>query len=47
MDVFGGRPLVPSDAMYSYVWGTFDVREQTLSLYLDLNLLSQREYRMR
>ncbi len=47
MDVFGERFPVPSEAMYAYVWGTIDVREQTLSLYLGPDLLSQQEYRMR
>jgi transposase-like protein len=47
MDVFGERFPVPPEAMYAYVWGTIDVREQTLSLYLGSDLLSQREYRLR
>jgi putative transposase len=47
MDVFGERFPVPPEAVYAYVWGTIDVREQTLSLYLGSDLLSQREYRLR
>jgi hypothetical protein len=47
MDVFGERFPVSSDAMYAYVRGTIDVREQTLSLYLGGDLLSQQDYRMR
>lgn len=47
MDVFGERFPVPAEAMYAYVWGTIDVREQSLSLYLGPDLLSQQEYRMR
>jgi hypothetical protein len=47
MDVFGERFPVPPEAIYAYVWGTIDVREQSLSLYLGSDLLSQREYRMR
>jgi transposase InsO family protein len=47
MDVFGERFPVPPDAIYAYVWGTIDVREQSLSLYLGPDLLSQREYRLR
>ena len=47
MDIFGERFPVPPEAMYAYVWGTIDVREQSLSLYLGPDLLSQREYRLR
>ncbi len=47
IDVFGERFPMPSEAIYAYVWGTIDVREQSLSLYLGTDLLSQREYRMR
>jgi transposase InsO family protein len=47
MDVFGERFPVPREAMYTYVWGTIDVREQSLSLSLGPDLLSQHEYRMR
>jgi hypothetical protein len=47
MDVFGERFPVPPEAMSAYVWGTIDVREQSLSLYLGSDLLSQREYRLR
>ena len=47
MDVFGERFPVPPEAIYAYVWGTIDVREQSLSLYLGADLLSQQEYRMR
>lgn len=47
MDVFGERFPVPADAMYAYVWGTIDVREQSLSLYLGPDLLRQCEYRLR
>jgi transposase InsO family protein/transposase-like protein len=47
MDVFGERFPVPREAMYAYVWGTIDVREQSLSLYLGEDLLSQQEYRLR
>jgi putative transposase len=47
MDVFGERFPVPPEAIYAYVWGTIDVREQSLSLYLGSDLLSQQEYRLR
>jgi transposase InsO family protein len=47
MDVFGEHFPVPADAMYAYVWGTIDVREQSLSLYLGPDLLRQCEYRLR
>ena len=47
MDVFGERFPVPSEAIYAYVWGTIDVREQSLSLYLGPDLLSQQEYLLR
>jgi putative transposase len=47
MDVFGERFRVPPEAMYAYVRGTVDVREQVLSFYLGPNLITQREYRMR
>jgi len=47
MDVFGERFPVPPEAIYAYVWGTIDVREQSLSLYLGSDLLNQQEYRLR
>jgi hypothetical protein len=47
MDVFGERFPVPAEVIYAYVWGTIDVREQSLSLYLGSDLLSQQEYRLR
>jgi hypothetical protein len=47
MDIFGERFPVPSEAIYAYVRGTIDVREQSLSLYLGPDLLSQQEYRLR
>jgi hypothetical protein len=43
MDVFGEHFPVPADAMYAYVWGTVDVRKQSLSLYLGPDLLRQYE----
>ena len=47
MDIVGERFLVPPDAIYAYVGGTIDVREQSLSLYLGPDLISQHEYRLR
>jgi hypothetical protein len=47
MDVFGEGFPVPPAAIYAYVWGTIDVREQSLSLCLGSDLLSQPEYLMR
>ena len=47
LDIFGERFRVPPQAVYEYVRGTIDVREQQLRVYLDGEVIDEHRYRLR
>ena len=47
LDLFGESFSLPTVAIHEYVWSMIDVRKQSLSLYLDDELLDERDYRLR